>query len=149
MARPVCISTRLPPRHSDQMLGISPPMKPILFLLLVAAVAATALAQGVNHRTRWTVNLDVPTKRKIVEKALSLRTGDSFQAVTNALGKPTTDTNYGGDYHYLDYHMQAWQRWTGDTNYVSDVSSSDSEYVRVRLSQHNQVVSVWIQVETR
>ncbi len=30
-----------------------------------------------------------------------------------------------------------------------DAERSDSEYVRVRLSQHNQVVSVWIQVETR
>jgi outer membrane protein assembly factor BamE (lipoprotein component of BamABCDE complex) len=126
-------------------------MKPILFLLLIAAVAGVALAQGVNHRTGQSMNLDVSTKRKIVDKALALKPGDSFKTVTNALGKPTTDTNYGGDYHYLDYHMQAWLRWTGvfGSNYVSDVSSSDSEYVRVRLNQCNQVVSVWIQVDTR
>src|SRR5580765_8366908 len=101
-------------------------MKPTFLLLLVAAAAAAALAQGVNHRTPQSVNLDVPTKRKIVDKALTLRAGDSFQTVTNALGKPTTDTNYGADYHYLDYHMRAWK---------DAFPSSDSEYVRVRLNQ--------------
>jgi len=116
-------------------------MKPTLLFLLVAAAAA-ALAQGITHRNPPSVSLDGPTKRKLVEKALTLRAGDSFQTATNTLGTPTTNTNYGGDFHYLDYHMQAWQRERVD-------DSREAEYVRVRVDQSNRVVSVWIRVESK
>jgi len=110
---------------------------------LVIAAAATALAQGITHRNPPSVSLDIPTKRKLVEKALTLKAGDSFQTVTNTLGQPTTDTNYGGDFHYLDYHMQAWKGERVDDD------CHDAEYVRVRVDQSNRIVSVWIRVEMK
>ncbi len=78
----------------------------------------------------------------VVEKALKLKAGDSLQTVTDTLGNPTTDTNYGGDFHYMDYHMRAWQRERVD-------DSRDAEYVRVRVDQSNRDVSIWIQVEIK
>jgi len=118
-------------------------MKPILILLLVVAAVA-ALAQGIMRKYPPSVSLDVPTKRKLVEKALTLKAGDSLQTVTNTLGKPTTDGNWGSDYHVLDYHMKAWSNeWTNPLYQPS----ADTEYVRVRLNQSNRIVSVWILAE--
>ena len=115
-------------------------MKPTILLLLVVAAVA-AMAQGIMHKNSPSVSLDVPTKRKIIEKALTLKAGDSFQTVTNTLGQPTTDTDFGPSFHYLDYHMQAWRN--------EGVSSSDVEYVRVTLNPDKRVRSVWIRVEMK
>jgi outer membrane protein assembly factor BamE (lipoprotein component of BamABCDE complex) len=107
----------------------------------VRAQLGTAKAQGITHKYSPSVSLDVPTKRKLVEKALTLKAGDTFQTVTNTLGQPTTDTDFGDDFHYLDYHIQAWNH--------EGIASSDAEYLRVRLGPDKRVVSVWIRVDMR
>jgi len=116
-------------------------MKPILplFLFLLVLVAVGVLAQGITHKRPPQVTLDAPTKRKLVEKAVTLKAGDSFQTVTNALGKPTTDTNYGDDWHILEYHIQIWEGAYGE----------DAEFLKIRLDKSNRVISIWVRAELK
>src|SRR5689334_13095955 len=61
-------------------------MKTVLvfsFLLLAAT-----FARAEQHPS---FQLSAAAKRKLAEKAVALKTGDSFQTVTNALGTPTYD----------------------------------------------------------
>lgn len=124
-------------------------MKPILLFLLVVATVA-AIAQGITHRLAPTVSVDVPTKRKLVEKAVVLKAGDSFQTVTNALGKPTADTTHTtrpdpqtGSFRqtgrFLEYHMQIWEGAHGE----------DAEFVKISLDEDARVQWVVIRAKLR
>ncbi len=111
-------------------------MKRIVALIVIVSVGAV-FAQGITHMRAPKVSLTAQAKRTVVEKAIMLKRGDHFQSVTNTLAVPTTDTNYGGDWHILEYHMQVWEGAYGE----------DSEFIRIRLDQSNRVTSVWIRAE--
>lgn len=64
----------------------------IPFVLLV--VTGSVLAQSITDYTRW-VARPAGEHRKLVEKAVTLKRGDSYQTVTNALGKPDLDQAFG------------------------------------------------------
>ena len=58
-----------------------------IFLLLL--LGACALFGQVQVGRRPLFELDNSAKRKLVEKVLTLKTGDSFQTITNTLGVPS------------------------------------------------------------
>lgn len=69
-------------------------MKKLIPFVLLVGVAA-ALAQSITHRTKF-VSRPAGEARRLVEKAVTLKAGDSYQTVTNALGKPDLDQGFGG-----------------------------------------------------
>lgn len=107
----------------------------LLILLLVTA------ARAEQHPS---FQLDAAAKRKLVEKAAALKVGDSFQMVTNALGKPTHDqtgrTKETGRFisRSLSYYAVMWER--GLVNELHD------ELVDVTLDEKDRVRAVRIRV---
>ena len=107
-----------------------------LFLVMLATVAHAGQQPAFQ--------LDAAAKRKLVEKAMALNVGDSFQTVTNALGKPTHDqtgrTKETGRFisRSLKYYAVNWER--GLVNELHD------ELVDVTLDEKDHVLSVRIRV---
>ena len=116
---------------------ISHHMKTLTLFLVVLATVAHAEQQP-------SFQLDTSAKRKLVEKALALKVGDSFQTVTNALGKATSDqtgtTKESGRFisRSLKYYAVIWER--GLVNELHD------ELVDVTLDEKDRVRSVRIRV---
>jgi hypothetical protein len=112
-------------------------MKVLTLLLVMLATVAHAERQP-------SFQLDAPAKRKLVEKAMALRIGDSFQTVTNALSKPTYDqtdrTKERGRHisRSLKYYAVIWE--LGLVNELHD------ELVEVALDEKDRVRSVRIRV---
>jgi hypothetical protein len=106
-----------------------------LILLLVTA------ARAEQHPS---FELDASAKRKLVERAATLKVGDSFQTVTNALGVPTVDQRLARKEssrvigRSLKYYAVIWER--GLVNELHD------ELVDVMLDEKNRVRSVRIKV---
>ena len=69
----------------------------IPILLLIGIVAA--LAQSITEHTKF-ISRPAGEARKIVEKAVTLKAGDSYQTVTNALGKPDLDQAFAARAEY-------------------------------------------------
>ena len=69
-------------------------MKTLIALVLVIGLAAV-VAQSITEHTKI-IGLPPAAARKLVEKAVTLKSGDSYQTVTNALGKPDLDQAFGG-----------------------------------------------------
>ncbi len=113
-------------------------MKALISLMLVVVVAG-ALAQSVTHRTKW-VSLPQGARRKLVEKAVTLKSGDSYQSVTNALGTPDIDKGFSAQgQRLLHYNLS---RPEG----AAPLQNEHSFYVRVYLnSKTDRVQSVYIQ----
>jgi hypothetical protein len=88
--------------------------------------------------------LDASAKRKLVEKAMALKVGDSFQTATNVLGKATYDqtlsTKQSGRFiaRCLSYYAVIWER--GLVNELHD------ELVEVTLDQKDRVRAVRVRV---
>jgi hypothetical protein len=88
--------------------------------------------------------LDASAKRKLVEKALTLKVGDSFETVTNTLGAPTFDQKLVRKERNevigrsLKYYAVVWER--GLVNELHD------ELVDVMLDETDRVRSVLIRV---
>jgi hypothetical protein len=102
---------------------------------------ATSLAQAEQHPS---FKLSAAAKRKLVEKAVALKVGDSLQTVTNALGVASFDQPLmrkdsneivGRD---LKYFAVTWQ--SGLVNELQD------ELVDVTLDKAGRVRSVYIRV---
>lgn len=112
-------------------------MKTLALLLVLLATVAHAEQQP-------SFRLDASAKRKLVEKAMALKVGDSFQTVTNALGKPTYDqigrTKESGRFisRSLTYYAVIWGR--------SPVNELLDELVAVTLDEQDRVRSVRIRV---
>ena len=73
-------------------LGITHRMKTFIALLAIGIVAA--VAQSITERTKF-VSLSGAATRKLLQTAVTLKKGDSYQTVTNALGKPDLDQSGG------------------------------------------------------
>jgi len=107
-----------------------------VFLVVLATVAQAGQQPAFQ--------LDAAAKRKLVEKAMALKVGDSFQTVTNALGKATHDqrgtTKESGRFisRSLKYYAVIWER--GLVNELHD------ELVDVTLDEKDRVRSVRIRV---
>jgi hypothetical protein len=90
-------------------------MKTTIFMLLLTISLACAQSKIVNSHPP-SFHLDVAAKRKLVEKALTLRAGDTFATITNALGNPTLDqvlfVNKEGRSvdRRLRYNIVIWER---------------------------------------
>ena len=112
-------------------------MKTLVLFLVVLATVAHADQQP-------SFQLDASAKRKLVEKAIALNLGDSFQTVTNALGKPTYDhtgrTKESGRFvsRTLSYYAVIWER--GLVNELHD------ELVDVTLDEKDRIRSIRIRV---
>lgn len=65
-------------------------MKFLLTSAIVAALCSAGYSGDSSSQSRST-EPSSETKRALVEKALALSTGDSYQTVTNRLGVPTFD----------------------------------------------------------
>lgn len=108
----------------------------ISFLLVAAFVA-----QAEQHPS---FQLTAAARRKMVEKALTLKAGDSFQAVTNALGIASFDQplleQYGREIigRDLKYYAVIWPPGSADV--------SQNELVDVTLDKAGRVRSVYIRV---
>lgn len=68
-------------------------MKTFISLFLTIGTVA-AVAQSITERTKF-VSLSRAATRNLLEKAVTLKKGDSYQTVTNALGKPDLDGTGG------------------------------------------------------
>jgi|SRR5579862_3922313 len=111
----------------------------ILFLLL--AVSAVRADQHPSFQ------LDAAAKRKLVERTLALKVGDSYDSVTNALGVPTIDQTLMKKEtnrivgRSLTYYAVIWER--GSVNELND------EFVDVSLDERNRVSSVLIRINLK
>ena len=65
-------------------------MKFLVSLLVAAAAIASAQPPPTAPKPPW-FQLDSQAKRALVEKAVTVKPGDSYQSVTNKLGTPTYD----------------------------------------------------------
>ena len=68
-------------------------MRTLLIAAIVAAVCSTGYSGDAPSQSRSGASSS-QAKRALVEKALALRVGDSYQTVTNRLGVPTFDTKH-------------------------------------------------------
>jgi hypothetical protein len=103
-------------------------MKIFIPIVLLFGMAA-GLAQSITHWTKW-VSRPTAERRKIVEKAVTLKAGDSYQSVTNALGKPDLDEGFGSDgkgptQHILHYNLSRPEGFP--------IDSDHARFVRVYL----------------
>ena len=118
-------------------------MKILLCLLLAAAFSVNAGSEPPSPK-HPAFQLDPKAKRFLVEKAVALRPGDSFQSVTNKLGAPTYDQALARkeDSHVvgrsLKYYAVRWE--AGLVNELHD------ELVDVFLDERGRVRSVSIRV---
>jgi hypothetical protein len=118
-------------------------MKIFLCLLLAAAVRVSAGSEPPSPK-HPSFQLDAKAKRLLVEKAVALRPGDSYQSVTNKLGTPTYDQVLARkeDSHVvgrsLKYYAVRWE--TGLVNELYD------QLVDVFLDERDRVRSVSIRV---
>jgi hypothetical protein len=109
----------------------------ILLSLLLAAFVARAEQQP-------SFRLTPAAKRKLAEKAVALKIGDSFQTVTNVLGTATFDQPLlGKDSREivgrdLKYFAVIWQPGSAD--------ESQNELVDVTLDKGGRVRSVYIRL---
>lgn len=118
-------------------------MNILLCLLLAAAVSVSAGSEPPSPK-HPAFRLDAKAKRVLVEKAVALKPGDSYQSVTNRLGMPTYDQALARkeDSHVigrsLKYYVVRWE--TGLVNEFHD------ELVDVFLDEQDRVRSVSIRV---
>lgn len=108
----------------------------LLFLILAASVA--------RAEQQPSFQLNATARRKLVENAVTLKVGDSFQTVTNALGTPTFDQPVfdkdnpdivGRD---LKFYAVIWQH--------EPANETRDELVDVKLDKTGHVRSVYIKV---
>jgi hypothetical protein len=111
----------------------------IVALLLVAAgLCAGAESPSAQHPS---FELDAKAKRTLVERAVVLKLGDSYQSVTNKLGIPTYDQELARKDgrvigRSLKYYLVRWE--TGLVNELHD------ELVDVFVDEQGRVRSVLI-----
>jgi hypothetical protein len=112
----------------------------VLFLSLL--IVTTVFAEPQLKKPAF--QLAASAKRTLVEKALTLKRGDSYESVTNVLGKPTFDQsldrkedgrNIGRG---LSYYAVVWE--AGLVNVLHD------ELVVVHLDECGRLKSVYFKV---
>jgi hypothetical protein len=114
-----------------------------LILLLAALVNMSIEAQTPAPKNPF-FQLDARAKRALVEKASTLKPGDSYQSVTDRLGAPTHDQKIARKEgsrvvgRSLSYYAVIWQ--SGLVNELHD------ELVEVYLDERDLVRSVHIRV---
>ena len=118
-------------------------MRCVLLVLLFGALSASAASESAssNHPS---FQLDAQSKRTLVEKAATLKPGDSYQTVVNLLGTTKFDRrlmrkeNNRVIGRSLKYYAVIWQ--SGSVNELHD------EYVDVLLDDMDHVKSVTVRV---
>src|SRR5713226_1381721 len=119
-------------------------MKRLLSLLIVAAASAGAEPQTALPKQPF-FQLPVQAKQTLMEKAETLRSGDSYQTVVSRLGAPTYDQvlmrkeNSRIIGRSLRYYAVIWE--SGLVNEIHD------ELVDVILDEKDRVRSVHIKVK--
>jgi len=109
----------------------------LLSFLFLASIVAQAEQQP-------SFRLSAAAKRKLAEKAMALKVGDSFQTVTNALGTASFDQPLlGKDSREivgrdLKYFAVIWHPGSAD--------ESQNELVDVTLDKAGRVRSVYIRI---
>ena len=117
--------------------------KLLLFLLLATSGSMTVGAQSPAPKHPF-FQLDSKAKRALVEKASTLKPGDSYQSVTDRLGAPTHDQRVARKEssrvvgRSLSYYAVIWE--SGLVNELHD------ELVEVYLDKRDLVRSVHIRV---
>lgn len=112
-------------------------MRTLAVLILLLAIAG-------RTEQHPSFQLEASAKRKLVEQAMALKIGDSFQTVTNALGTPTFDQKLARKEssrtigRSLKYYAVIWER--GLVNELHD------ELVDITLDERDRVRSVRIRV---
>ena len=118
-------------------------MQFLLILLIAATVGVNAEAQTALSK-HPSFQLDAQAKRALVEKATTLKPGDSYESVTNKLGAPTHDKQLARKEssrvigRSLTYYAVIWE--AGLVNELHD------ELVDVFLDERDRVLSVRIRV---
>jgi hypothetical protein len=118
-------------------------MKFLLFILFATSAIVSAASEQASLK-HPSFQLDAKTKRALVEKAMLLKPGDSYQSVTNKLGTPTYDQvlarkeNHRVVGRSLKYYVVTWE--AGLVNELQD------ELVDVFLDEQGQVRSVHLRV---
>jgi len=110
--------------------------------MVFALAVMGALAQQVP--TPSGVRLDPAAKRALVERALSLRAGDTRETVIERLGKPAIDraTTMSGSRvisRSLKYYVQK----------STSGGAALDEYIDVYLDKNNRVDAVYLNVELK
>jgi hypothetical protein len=113
-------------------------------IAVVLSVLAATGAFGQQPRATSGPKLDAGAKRAFVEKALSLRAGDSRETVIERLGKPAIDrtTTMSGNRtlaRTLKYYVR-----TGAPG-----GAALDEYIDVYLDKSNRVDGIYLSVELR
>jgi hypothetical protein len=106
------------------------------FLLLLAALHTGAQAQAVH--------LNPAAKRALVEKAMTLKKGDSYATVIDRLGKPAVDRTasgrQGGTFVSRTLTYNAVRQASG-------AYAALDEHVDVYLDKSGRVRAVYVQLE--
>ena len=116
----------------------------IFILLLVGGCAL--YGQG-HFRRRPLFELDNSAKRKLVEKVLTLKSGDSFQTITNVLGTPsfnsmTNAESYKAVGGFLRYDALVVSSYTG-------LSRVNDELIYLWLDSSNRLTRIEMFVTLR
>ena len=115
-------------------------MKTFIPIILLVGIIGS-LAQSVI--VPEVVSRSAAESRTLIGKALTLKAGDSFQTVTNALGSP--DPGVGSASTIPTLHYSLWSPNAFSTNYgfcaVNLISVESISYVTVRLDPQTQRVS--------
>ena len=117
-------------------------MRILLCLLFAAAVSVSAGPEPPPKRPSF--QLDAKAKRALVEKAVVLKPGDSYQSVTNRLGTPTYDQALARkeDSRVIGRSLKYYVvRWEADL-----VNEFYDELVDVFLDEQDRVRSVSVRV---
>lgn len=117
-------------------------MRFLLFLLFAAAAIASPASEVASPK-HASFQLDAKARRELVEKAVALKPGESYQSVTNNLGAPTSDQVLAKKENdrivgrSLKYYAVRW-----DPSLVGEAD----ELVDVFLDPQDRVLSVFIKM---
>jgi len=114
-------------------------MKSILLLFVFTALAVWGQTIAPTFPPVFT--LDEGAKHRLVEKALTLKAGDSFQTITNTLGRPSRDQKFpdpaGPISRILRYDILTW---------YTNASHPWDQYIEIPLRQGERLEDVRINV---
>jgi hypothetical protein len=124
-------------------------MNRLLLCLLIGTLALceNSKSEPVTVKPHPSFQLDAGLKRALVEKAVTVKRGDSYEVVLDKLGKPSRDEPLirKEDQRYvgrsLKYYALIWE--TGLVNELND------ELVDVFLDESNHCHSVYIRVNIK
>ena len=100
--------------------------------VLTSIIFFVGITGAIAQETRF-VGRPQDEQRKIVEKAIKLKQGDSYQTVTNALGKPDLEKGSGSDGKGPTGRLLHYSLFRGASTRVDCEEGFNTRFVQVIL----------------